>query len=387
MTQKRSFRRRQARPRAFRAWGVALSLVLVLLAGSGAWAYREVTRQPDPASIPLDGALLPPPEAERLGDLLPREAAVYVRVAFDPALGNLIGHGLSGLGFASLSEAMPFARDLLPGLHAMAGYPLLINAIGTDGEEQAQRAVSNLGSEETGRLLMALLDQAGRDVALALYPPPVLSSVPMGITLVARVKEPAQAGQILRDLERLLGSKVTEGLRLEGDCLSMSNVRYWRRGLQGDPEFKRAIAHLPADRFATMYVDAQRLRELRTSYERFLRSGGELGDLMLAPMEGMLSDPAMGRFLERVEREGGDRQHLSLAATHRLGMVQGFTYSDWQPQDPAGLRAAATELLRAGSARSYQSFASIGGMIPGTPGQAKASPAETAQFLQELYRP
>lgn len=387
MRKSRSFaRRRPSRPPS-RAWGVALAMVFVLLAGSGAWAYREVTRRPDPAAIPLDGALIAPPEAEALGDLLPRDAAVYVRVAFDPALGNLISQGLSGLGFSGVAEAMPFARYLLPGLHAMAGYPLLIDAIGTEAEAQAYQAVSNLESDEPRRLLTALLDQANRDVALALYPPPVMSSVPMGITLVARVKEPARAGQILRDLERLLGPKVAGSLRLEGDRLSMSNVRHWTRGLQGEPEFKRAVAHLPEDRFATMYVDARRLSDLRASYEAFLRSGGELGAMLLAPMGGVVADPAMGRFLERVQREGGDRQHLALAATNRLGLLQGFTYSDWQPKDPEGLRREAAEILRASSARSYEAFASIGGMAPSAPAQARANPAETAQFLQELFGP
>lgn len=387
MTRSKSFTRRRPAPSPQRGWSVAIAMALVLLAGSGAWAYREVTRRPDPARIPLDGALLAPPEAEALGDWLPRDAAVYVRMAFDPALANLISNGLSGLGFAGLADAMPFARFILPGLHAMTGYPLLIDAIGSEEEEEALQAVSNLESDETRRLLASLLDQANRDVALALYPPPVMSGVPMGITLVARVKEPARAGQILVELERLLGSKVTESFRLEGDRLSMSNVRHWSRGLQGDPEFKRAIAHLPSDRFATMYVDANRLRELRAAYERYLSSGGELGAMLLAPMAGMASDPALDRFLDRVEREGGARQHLALAATNRLGLLQGFTYSDWQPEDPEGLRSEATALLRVSSARSYEVFASLGGTAQPSPGEAKASPAETAQFLKELFGP
>jgi len=388
MRRSKSFTKRRPlrRPASTRGWAVALGLALVLVAGSGAWAYREVTRQPDPAAIPLDGALIPASEAEALGAWLPRGSAVYVRIGFNPALANLISNGVSGLGFSSLAEAMPFARYLLPGLHAMAGYPLLIDSIGTGQEEQAFQAVSNLDSPDTQRLMMALLDQASREVALALYPAPITASVPMGITLVARVKDPAQAATILQDLGRLLGPKVTDSLRLEGDRLSMSNMRSWDRGLQGDAEFKRAIAHLPEDRFATMYVDAARLREVQLAYEQYLKSGDELGQMLLAPMAGMMADPALAHLLDRIEREGGDRQHLALAATNRLGLVQGFTYSDWQPQDPQGLRQEASELLRAGSARGYAAFASLSGVEVPTE-RPKPSQAEQAQFLKELYSP
>lgn len=380
-------RKRPRRSPAFRrALGVVLALGLVLVAASGAWAYREVTRRPDPAAIPLDNAQIPVPDSELLSEWLPPDAAVYVRVAFNPALATLLGQGLSGLGFASMAEAMPYAPYILPGLHAMTGYPLVVDAIGTPGEEQGFQAMYNLESPETGAHLMAILDQASREAAVALYPPPMGSRVPMGITLVARVKDPAAAAQSLRALERLLGPRVTESLRLEGDRLSMSNVRRWERGLRGHGEFKRAIAHLPEDRFATMYVDAYRLRDLKAAYEQFLAGGGELGAMLLAPMAGMVADPAMASFLARVEREGGSHQHLALAATNRLGMVQGFTYSDWEPADPEGLRQEAARILQAGSTRGYESVLS---MVTGQSAarQAEVSPDERAQFLKELMSP
>ncbi|HEY9857699.1 MAG TPA: hypothetical protein V6D05_18275, partial [Stenomitos sp.] len=336
--------------------------------------------------IPLDGALIPAPQAEDLGAWLPRGSAVYVRMGFNPALANLISNGLSGLGIGDLAAAMPYAQYLLPGLHAMAGYPLLVDAIGTGQEEQAFQAVTNLQSADTQRLVMALLEQTGREAALALYPPPLGANTPMGITLVARVKDPAQAGAIVQELAHLLGPKVSDSLRVEGDRLSFSTMRTWERGLQDEPEFKRAIAHLPEDRFATMYVDAARLRELQLAYEQYLKAGGELGAMMLAPMAGLMTDPALGHLLDRIEREGGDRQHLALAATNRLGLMQGFTYSDWQPQDPAGLRQEAAELLRSGSARSYAAFASLSG-AEGPIERTQPSQAEQAQFLKELFNP
>lgn len=388
MRRSKSFTKRRParRPGSRRGWAVALAIVLVLTAGSGAWAYREVTRKPDPVTIPLDGTLIPAPEAEALGEWLPRGSAVYVRMGFNPALANLIRNGISGLGIGDLAAAMPYAQFLLPGLHAMAGYPLLVDAIGTGQEDQALQAVSNLQSGDTQRLLMALLDQTSREVALALYPPSLGTNAPMGITLVARVKDPGQAASIVQELARLLGPKVSDSMRVEGDRLSFSNMRYWGRGLREAPEFKRAIAHLPEDRFATMYVDAARLRELQRAYEQYLKAGGELGEMMLAPMAGLMTDPALGHLLDRIEREGGSRQHLALAATNRLGLLQGFTYSDWQPQDPEGLRQEASELLRSGSMRSYAAFASLsGGEVPTD--RPQPSQAEQAQFLKDLFSP
>lgn len=367
-------------------WALTLGVAFVLVASSGAWAYREVTWRPDPAAIPQEDALLPLPEREALSSWLPPDSAVYVRVAFHPALATLLSQGLTGFGFASMAEALPFARFILPGLHAMTGYPLLIDTIGTPGEEQALQAVQNLYSPEVGRHLMALLDQAGREVGLGLYPAPSGSAVPMGITLVARVKDPGAAARSLHELERLLGPKVSDSMRLEGDRLAMSNVRYWNRGLQDQAEFKRAIAHLPEDRFASMYVDAAQLRTLKASYERFLQSGGELGEMLLAPMAGVAADPALERLLERVEREGGDSQHMALAATHRLGMVQGFTYSDWQPQDPDGLRQEATALLQGSSRRSYEAVTAILG-AEGVAAPKAVAPQEAATFLKELMSP
>lgn len=388
MRRKQSFTRRKPkrRPRLNRAWGVALGLVLVLGLGSGAWAYREVTRRPDPAAIPLDDARIPVSDAETLGAWLPPDAAVYVRVAFNPALATLLSQGVTGLGFASLAQAMPYAQYILPGLHAVSGYPLLINAIGTPDEEQAWKATQNLQDPETARHLMALWDQASREAALALYPAPIGSDVPMGITLVAKVKDPSEAARSLQELGRLLGPKLTESLRLEGDRLSMSNMRHWGRGLQEYGEFKRAVAHLPEDRFATMYVDTARLRELQASYEQYLKAGEELGQLLLAPMAGMVTDPAMSRFLARVEQEGGSRQHMALAATNRLGLVQGFTYSDWRPQDPDALRQEATQLLQAGSARGYEALTSL---VTGQAASIQDQPTamEQAKFVQELMGP
>ncbi|MNY33668.1 hypothetical protein D3C86_1679550 [compost metagenome] len=122
--------------------------------------------------------------------------------------------------------------------------------------------------------------------------------------------------------------------------------------LQRDDAFKRTMAHLPRDRFATMYVNGVELRRISEAYERYLQGGEEVGAALLGLAGGLIADPSTQALLSQLDREGFDKQHLGTAATFRLGILQGHTHTDWQPEDPESLKQASESLLRASTAQT-----------------------------------
>lgn len=332
-----------------RLW-VALAVTAAVLAATGAWAYQEVTRQPEP--VPEDDARIPPPSNEPLSRYFPSHTAVYGRLSLNGPASTLVRHGLSGFGLGAVFEGMPWTRYVLPGLNALMGYPLLLDGNGDLALENQEA----LESDATRQMLAEIFAEAEGDAVLGIYSTEG-ESVPFQSTLGVRLKNPARAQATLSELRsRFRDAPLFEGIRLEGEhlWLSTSPRPSSPRGgdLQRDDAFKRTMAHLPRDRFATMYVNGPELRRISDAYERYLQGGEEVGTAMLDLAGGLLADPATQALLGQLEGQGFQQQHLGTAATFRLGILQGHTHSDWQAQDPDALIQASEALMRASAAQT-----------------------------------
>lgn len=357
--------RRQGFRRAKRSKGlhtliVPAAIALVLLGSGGAWAYRELTHAPD--SVPADDSLVPVPANEALSSELPADAAIYIRVSLGHPLASYLTHGLSFYGLGSIADALPFVHYILPGLHVMAGYPLALQ----DGELVDPYATQRLGSEQTRKAVVELLSDIDSDVALAVANDD--GSTPLRVSMIAKVKDEALARRHLAALKQQLPT--LSGLRIERGMLRVGDSS---GGLDRARHFKRTMAHLPTDRFATLYVDGPRLKALASRYQAYLREGGELGDLLLAPVEGTLGDPALKDLLASLEEEHFSEQHLGMGLTNRLGLMQSFTHTDWEAKDPETLRKQASAVLHAS-------------MRPIAPSERAPDPSEALQFLRELQQ-
>lgn len=336
-----------------RLW-VGLAVAAAVLVGGTAWAYQEVTRQPEP--VPADDSRIPPPSNEPLSRFFPSHTAVYGRLSLNGPASALVRHGLSGFGLGAVFEGMPWTRYVLPGINALMGYPLLF-----DGEgELALENQAALESDETRRILAEVFAEAEGDAVLGLYAPEH-GGMPFHSTLAVKLKNPARAQAKLADLrESFRGAPLFEGIRIVGPHLWVSSApkaeTTWWSDLQRDDDFKRTMAHLPRDRFATMYVNGPELRRISDAYERYLQGGEEVGTAMLELAGGLVSDPSTQNLLAQLDREGFMKQHLGTAATFRLGLLQGHTHTDWEPQDPDALRQASEALMRASTARTPQAL-------------------------------
>lgn len=332
--------------------GIVLGAVAVFLLVSGAWAYQEVTRKPPP--VPADDARIPPPATEPLSAFFPAQTAVYGRLSLTGPVTAFIQHGLSGFGLGAVLEGIPVTRYILPGLNAMMGYPLYF-----DGEgELTLENHDALLSGETRQLLGEIMSEAEGDAVLGIYPAE-RGEAPFHASMAVRLKNPGLVRTRLAELQRSFrGSSLFEGFRVDGEHLWVTSAprveRAWWKDLSRDPAFKRTMANLPGDRFATVYVNGPSLKRVSEAYERYLQGGEELGSEILGLAGGMVGDPATKALLTQLDQEGFTGQHLGTAATFRLGILQGHTHSDWTPKDPDGLRARAEAVMRASTARSQQ---------------------------------
>ncbi|MNR88686.1 hypothetical protein D3C72_196360 [compost metagenome] len=324
---------------------VGLAVIVAVLAGGGAWAYQTVTRQPEP--VPEDDARIPPPSNEPLSRYFPSHTAVYGRLSLNGPTSALVRHGLSGFGLGAIFEGMPWTRYILPGLNAMMGYPLLLDGNG----ELALENQAALESDETRKILAEIFAQAEGDAVLGIYATEH-GAMPFQATMGVRLSNPARARAKLAELRQSFnGAPLFDGIRLDGSHLWVSTspqteTMAWS-DLQRDDAFKRTMAHLPRDRFATMYVNGVELRRISEAYERYLQGGEEVGAALLGLAGGLIADPSTQALLSQLDREGFDKQHLGTAATFRLGILQGHTHTDWQPEDPESLKQASESLLRA----------------------------------------
>lgn len=349
----RSLKRSAPAPKPGRApsrlW-IGMVVAGAVLVSGAAWAYQEVTRPPEP--VPADDALIPPPETEPLSRFFPANTAVYGRLSLNGPTTALIRHGLSGFGVGTVLEGMPWTRYVLPGLNALMGYPLLLDGNGDLALENQEA----LESDETRRILAEIFAEAEGDAVLGIYATPS-GYTPFQASMAVRMKNPLEAQVKLDDLRmRFRGAPLFDGIRLKGDHLWVSTGSQvetaWWSDLQADRSFKRTMAHLPEDRFATMYVNGPELRRISQAYERYLKSGEEVGEALLGLAGGMIADPATRGLLNQFEQEGFMEQHLGTAATFRLGILQGHTHTDWQPEDPESLRKASEAFMRATTARN-----------------------------------
>ncbi len=332
-----------------RLW-IGLAVAAAVLVGGGAWAYQEVTRQPEP--VPSDDARILPPENEPLSRLFPAHTAVYGRLSLNGPASALVRHGLSGFGLGAVFDGMPWTRYVLPGLNALMGYPLLF-----DGEgELALENQAALESDETRRILAEVFAEAEGDAVLGIYATD-RGSMPFQASLAVKLRNPLRAQAKLAELrESFQGAPLFDGIRLEGPYLWVNTdpraeAPRWS-DLQRDDAFKRTMAHLPQDRFATLYVNGQELRRISAAYERYLQGGDEVGQELLGLAGGLVSDPSTQALLGQLESEGFSEQHLGTAATFRLGILQGHTHTDWTPQDPEALKQASEAVMRASTART-----------------------------------
>ena len=335
-----------------RRLGVGLAVAAAVLVGGGAWAYQEVTRPPAP--VPAEDALIPPPASEPLSQYFPSHTAVYGRLSLNGPASALLRQGLSGFGLLALFDGMPWANYVLPGLNALMGYPLLFDGNGDLALENQEV----LMSDATRKLLAELVAEADGDAVLGIYAV-ADDGMPFQATMGVRLANPARARAKLDALrESFRDAPLFDGIRLDGTHLWIGSSRHaqsaWGPDLQRDTAFKRTMAHLPADRFATMYVNGPELRRVSDAYQRYLQGGEEVGEALLGLAGGLVADPATQALLGQLENEGFDDQHLGTAATFRLGILQGHTHTDWQPRDPEALRRASEALLRASAARQPQ---------------------------------
>lgn len=334
----------------FARWWLSIGLAVGLLGAGGAWAYQEITRKPDP--VPADDSLIPPPATEPLSSLFPAHTAVYGRLSLNGPASALVRYGLSGFGLGAVFDGIPVSRYILPGINALMGYPLLFDG---DGELALENQAA-LESDETRRLLAEIFAEAEGDAVLGIYATQRGLS-PMQTTLAVKVRNPGRAQAKLAELRRSFqDAPLFDGIQLEGDFLVVkadpkAERPKWNT-LQRDDAFKRTMAHLPKDRFATLYVNGYELRRLSAAYERYLQGGDELGQELLSFAGGLVADPATQALLGQLEGEEVDKQHLGTAATFRLGILQGHMYSDWTPRDPEALRQASEAVMRASTARA-----------------------------------
>lgn len=346
--------RARAKRTSVSRYGLALAVFGVVLLGGAAWAYQEVTRPPAP--VPDDDALIPPPQIEPLSRFFPEYTAVYGRLSLSGPASTLVRHGMSGFGLGAIFDGLPWARYVLPGLNAMMGYPLLFDGNG----DLALENQAVLESDETRRLLAEIAALAEGDVVLGIYATE-RGAQPFESALAAKLSNPLRAQAKIDELRRSFrGSTLLEGVRIEGGYLWLRTSSHgeatWWSDLQRDKAFKRTMAHLPKDRFATMYVNGVELRKLSRAYERYLQGGEEVGAELLGLAGGLVADPATQALLAQLESEGFAEHPIGTAATFRLGILQGHTHTDWQPQDPEALHQASEALLRASAARQPQLF-------------------------------
>lgn len=336
---------------ASRLW-IGLGVAAAVLVAGGAWAYQEVTRQPGP--VPADDAQVPPPLNEPMSRHFPSHTAVYGRLSLDGPASALLRQGLSGFGLLTLFEGMPWANYILPGLNALMGYPLLFDGNG----DLALENQAVLTSDSTRKILTEIVAEAEGDAVLGIYATEH-AVMPFQATMGVRLANPARARAKLDALrDNFRDAPLFDGIRIDGTHLWIGTSRHaqtgWGPGLQHDTAFKRTMAHLPEDRFATMYVNGPELRRISDAYQRYLQGGEEVGEALLGLAGGLVADPATQALLGQLENEGFDDQHLGTAATFRLGILQGHTHTDWQPRDPEALREASEALLRASAARQPQ---------------------------------
>lgn len=341
-----------ASPRSARRLWVGLAVVGAVLAGGGAWAYQEVTRQPGP--VPAEDFRIPPPANEPLSRYFPSHTAVYGRLSLEGPASALFKQSLSGFGLLSLVDGMPWANYILPGLNALMGYPLLLDGNG----DLALENHAVLVSDSTRKILAEIVSEAEGDAVLGIYATPH-AAAPFQATMGVKLANPARAQRKLESLrESFQGAPIFDGIRIDGHHLWVGTTRHaqtaWGVDLQHEADFKRTMAHLPDDRFATMYVNGPELRRISDAYQRYLQGGEEVGEALLGLAGGLVADPATQTLLGHLEREGFGEQHLGTAATFRLGILQGHTHTNWQPQDPEALRQASEALLRASAARQPQ---------------------------------
>ncbi len=297
-------------------WPMWLALGIVFL-GSGAWAYQEWRRAPAP--LPPD-AIAPEPVTEPMSRFVPAASAVYVRGSLqvgwlDQLVRAVNASGALGEGGASRGQVL---QGLVMGLHALMGYPLMTGE-GAGGIE----AMMTLGSPETAARVGQLLE--GLDsFGCSVYPDPWRREMPR-LVWIAHPRPGVNPVPLMDGLKQVTGASwsLDSGHIVHRDGPASG-------ALSQEEAFGRAMAGLPDDRVATVYADAAALREM-------------LGP-NFDPASGL---PDLDRLLARLQAEGADRAHYGFAMTHRLGLFQTFTATDWQVRDAAALQAEAMTLLPA----------------------------------------
>ena len=301
-------------PRGRSWWAVWLAIGTVFL-GSGAWAYQEWRRAPAP--LPPD-ARPPEPVAEPMSRLVPAASAVYVRGSLqvgwiDQLVRAVNASGALGEGGSSRGQVL---QGLVMGVHALMGYPLMTGE-GAGGFE----AMMTLGSPETAARVGQVLEGVD-SFGCSVYPDPWRRETPR-IVWIAHPRHGVNPVPLMEGLRQVTGTSwsLDSGHIVHRDGPAPG-------ALSEEEAFGRAMAGLPDDRVATVYADAAALREML----------GSSFDPASAP-------PDLARLMARLHDEGADRAHYGFAMTHRLGLFQTFTATDWEVRDAAALQAEAMALL------------------------------------------